>query len=210
MEKHLMEAVELSPIRPDAFVMSDEEKIEIISGHFRAIMETLGLDMSDDSLAGTPRRVAKMYVQEIFDGLNPQNRPAVKLFENRYGYSQMLVEKNIVVHSMCEHHFVPIVGVAHVAYYSTGKVVGLSKINRIVRHYAHRPQVQERLTEQIADSLCDALQTPHVAVVVDAKHYCVIMRGVEDVGSSTLTSAYRGDFLNPAVKAEFHRYLSGA
>ncbi len=209
MEKHLMEAVELSPIRPDAFELSDEEKIEIIARHFRAIMETLGLDLNDDSLSGTPRRVAKMYVQEIFDGLNPQNRPAVKLFENRYGYSQMLVEKNIAVHSMCEHHFVPIVGVAHVAYYSTGKVVGLSKINRIVRHYSHRPQVQERLTEQIADALCDALQTPHVAVVVDAKHYCVIMRGVEDVNSSTVTAAYRGDFESPAVKAEFHRYLSG-
>jgi GTP cyclohydrolase I len=208
MDKFILEATELSPIRPDAFEMTDEEKIAVIAEHFHAIMETLGLDMTDDSLAGTPRRVAKMYVKEIFDGLNPKNRPVVKLFENRYGYSQMLVEKDITVHSMCEHHFVPIIGVAHVGYFSTGKVVGLSKINRIVRHYAHRPQVQERMTEQIADALSEALETPHVAVVVDAKHYCVIMRGVEDMSSSTVTAAYRGDFETPSVKAEFLRHIS--
>jgi GTP cyclohydrolase I len=208
MDKFILEATELSPIRPDAFEMTDEEKIAVIAEHFHAIMETLGLDMTDDSLAGTPRRVAKMYVKEIFDGLNPKNRPVVKLFENRYGYSQMLVEKDITVHSMCEHHFVPIIGVAHVGYFSTGKVVGLSKINRIVRHYAHRPQVQERMTEQIADALSEALETPHVAVVVDAKHYCVIMRGVEDMSSSTVSAAYRGDFETPSVKAEFLRHIS--
>ncbi|MCS7086494.1 MAG: GTP cyclohydrolase I FolE [Bacteroidia bacterium] len=209
MEQYLIETVDGTPLRPDAFALSDEEKIEIIAEHFRAIMETLGLDLNDDSLAATPRRVAKMYVKELFDGLDPKNKPVVTLFENRYGYAQMLVEKDIVVHSMCEHHFVPIVGKAHVGYFSTGKVVGLSKINRLVRYYCHRPQVQERLTEQIADALCEALQTPHVGVVVDAKHYCVVMRGVEDVNSRTVTAAYRGDFENPAVKSEFHRLIAG-
>jgi len=197
-----------TPIRSDAFLMSDTEKIERITDHFRQIMETLGLDLTDDSLSGTPYRVAKMYVEEIFSGLNPDNKPKVALFENKYQYNQMLVEKNITLQSMCEHHFVPIIGLAHVAYISSGKVIGLSKINRIVRYFAKRPQVQERLTMEIADYLCEVLQTDNVAVVIDAKHYCVSMRGVEDTSSSTLTAEYRGKFSEESVRNEFLQYIT--
>jgi GTP cyclohydrolase I len=199
-----------TPIRSDAFLMSDSEKIDLIADNFRQIMETLGLDLTDDSLAGTPYRVAKMYVEEIFSGLNPENKPKVALFENKYQYNQMLVEKNITLQSMCEHHFVPIIGVAHVAYISSGKVIGLSKINRIVRYFAKRPQVQERLTIEIADYLCEVLQTDNVAVVIDAKHYCVSMRGVEDTSSSTLTAEYRGKFSEESVRKEFLQYITKA
>ncbi|GAB4343203.1 MAG: GTP cyclohydrolase I FolE [Flammeovirgaceae bacterium] len=197
-----------TPMRADAFEMSDEEKIAKISFHFRQIMETMGLDLNDDSLKGTPHRVAKMYVKEIFSGLNPKNRPSVKLFDNKYQYGEMLVEKDIQFFSNCEHHFVPIIGKAHVAYISSGKVIGLSKINRIVQYYAKRPQVQERLTVQIAEDLKKTLQTEDIAIVLDAKHFCVSMRGVEDVSSSTITSYYSGKFLEESTKNEFLKYLN--
>lgn len=196
-----------TPLRADAFDMSDEEKMEKIAGHFGQIMDILGLDRSDDSLRGTPARVAKMYVKEIFSGLNPANFPDIKLFDNKYKYKEMLVEKNIVFYSNCEHHFVPIIGKAHVAYISSGKVIGLSKINRIVQHFAKRPQVQERLTVQIASSLCDVLETEDVAVVIDATHLCVSSRGVKDVNSSTVTSSFLGAFQTEAKKNEFLRYI---
>ena len=183
-----------TPIRSDAFDISNNEKKEIIAEHFRAIMETLGLDLDDDSLMGTPYRVAKMYVEEIFHGLDPNNKPKIALFENKYQYNEMLVEKNITFYSNCEHHFVPIIGKAHIAYISSGKVIGLSKINRIVDYFARRPQVQERLTNQIGNELKDILGTEDVAVVIDAKHMCVSSRGIKDHTSSTVTEMYGGDF----------------
>ena len=197
-----------TPLRDDAFDLSDEEKIQTITYHFREIMNTLGLDLTDDSLNGTPRRVAKMYVQEIFRGLDPKNKPATALFENKYRYGQMLVEKNITLYSNCEHHFVPIIGKAHVAYISSGKVIGLSKLNRIVQYYAQRPQVQERLTMQIANELKSVLETEDIAVVIDAVHLCVSSRGIKDVNSSTVTAEYSGVFLENARKEEFLRYLN--
>lgn len=196
-----------TPIREDAFDLSDEEKIKIISRHFKEIMHTLGLDLFDDSLKGTPHRVAKMFVKEIFRGLDPKNKPCAALFENKYSYNQMLVEKDIAVYSNCEHHFVPIIGKAHVAYISSGKVIGLSKINRIVRYYAQRPQVQERLTVQIANELKSVLQTENVAVVIDAVHLCVSSRGIKDISSSTLTADYSGVFLEWERRDEFLRYI---
>jgi GTP cyclohydrolase I len=197
-----------TPMRPDAFVLSDEEKIIKIQKHFTAIMETLGLDLTDDSLSQTPKRVAKMYVKDIFSGLNPANKPSVTLFENKYGYSQMLVEKNISLYSMCEHHFVPIIGKAHVAYMANGKVIGLSKIHRMVKYYAKRPQVQERLTKQIAEALKSTLGIEDVAVAIDARHMCVECRGVEDVTSSTITSSLSGEFLNQSTRSEFLRFIN--
>ncbi len=183
---------------------SDEEtKVRLIAEHFRDIMLLLGLDLSDDSLAGTPARVAKMYVKEIFSGLNPANAPDLTLFDNHYQYKEMLVEKNITVYSYCEHHLIPIIGKAHVAYYSTGKIIGLSKINRIVHYYSRRPQVQEKLTEQIGAALKKALQTEDVAVMIDAVHLCVASRGVGDVNSSTLTSHYSGKFRTEKFRNEF-------
>ena len=196
-----------TPLRSDAFDLSDEEKIKRISGYFREIMTTLGLDLSDDSLNGTPGRVAKMYVKEIFSGLNPKNKPDIALFDNKYRYSQMLVEKNITLYSNCEHHFVPIIGKAHIAYISSGKVIGLSKLNRIVQYYAQRPQVQERLTLQIANELKAVLNTEDVAVVIDAVHLCVSSRGIKDVSSSTITAEYSGMFLDTVRKNEFLNYL---
>ena len=205
-DEHVSTSIE-TPLRPDAFQMSDEEKIEKIASHFAEIMDTLGLDRNDDSLSGTPRRVAKMYVKEIFSGLNPENFPDIKLFDNKYNYNQMLVEKNIVFYSNCEHHFVPIIGKAHVAYISSGKVIGLSKINRIVQHFAKRPQVQERLTMQISNAMKRALETEDVAVLIDATHLCVSSRGVKDVNSSTVTSHFTGQFANEEKKNEFLKYL---
>jgi GTP cyclohydrolase I len=196
-----------TPLRKDAFDIDDDEKIKIISRHFREIMHTLGLDLTDDSLKGTPGRVAKMFVKELFSGLNPQNKPNISLFENKYQYNQILVEKNITFYSNCEHHFVPIVGKAHVGYFSTGKVIGLSKINRIVQYYARRPQVQERLTVQIANELESVLQTKNVAVVVDAVHLCVSSRGVQDSNSSTITAEYRGVFNQEDTKREFLTFI---
>jgi GTP cyclohydrolase I len=187
----------------DTLEIDDETKIRLISDHFKQIMTILGLDLSDDSLKGTPHRVAKMYVKEIFSGLNPKNEPKITLFENKYNYNEMLIEKNITVYSSCEHHFVPIIGKAHVAYYPNGKVIGLSKINRLVQYYCKRPQVQERLTEQIAQALKTALQTENVAVVIDAAHLCVSSRGVGDVNSTTLTSHYSGKFKFEETRKEF-------
>jgi GTP cyclohydrolase I len=205
-ENHIGTSVE-TPLREDAFALSDKEKMKKISQHFRVIMETLGLDLNDDSLSGTPDRVAKMYVKEIFSGLNPANKPALALFENKYQYNQMLVEKNITLFSNCEHHFVPIIGKAHVAYISSGKVIGLSKLNRIVQYFAQRPQVQERLTMQIANELKEALGTEDVAVVIDASHLCVSSRGIKDTTSSTVTAEYSGKFLEVATRNEFLKYI---
>ncbi len=196
-----------TPIRPDAFDLSDDEKVAIIEKHFEGILETLGMDLSDDSLKRTPHRVAKMYVKEIFSGLHPANKPQVTLFENKYRYSQMLVEKDIAVYSMCEHHLVPIYGKAHVAYISNGEVIGLSKINRIVKYFSKRPQVQERLTRQIAQELKETLKTEDVAVVIDAAHMCVAARGVEDVNSATVTADLGGQFKKEATRLEFLRYI---
>jgi GTP cyclohydrolase IA len=195
------------PVKQSKILNDEEQKIKLISDHFRQIMIVLGLDLNDDSLKDTPQRVAKMYVRESFSGLDPANEPAVTLFENKYAYDQMLVEKNITVYSCCEHHFVPIIGKAHVAYYSSGKVIGLSKINRIVQYYSKRPQVQERLTQQIAEALKKALQTDHVAVVIDATHLCVASRGIEDVNSSTITCHYSGRFQNDELRKEFLSFL---
>jgi len=196
-----------TPMKAGAFDLTDDEKIAIIEKHFAAIMDTLGLDLTDDSLRGTPKRVAKMYVQEIFSGLNPANRPAVTLFENKYKYNQMLVEKNITFYSNCEHHFVPIYGKAHVAYISSGKVIGLSKLNRFVQYFAKRPQVQERLSMQIGRELQKILKTEDVAVVIDALHLCVSSRGVNDTSASTVTAFYGGKFKDETTKQEFLRYL---
>ncbi len=206
-DDHISTSAE-TPLRPDAFEIDDDLKIELIAKHFREIMHILGLDLTDDSLKGTPERVAKMYIREIFSGLNPRNKPEVALFENKYQYNQMLVEKNIQFYSNCEHHFVPIIGKAHVAYISSGQVVGLSKINRIVQHYARRPQVQERMTIQIAQELRQALQTEDVAVVIDAQHLCVASRGIQDITSATTTSEFTGKFNDPKVREEFFRYIS--
>ena len=205
-DDHLYSSIE-TPMRADAFAMEDDTKIELIEKHFRHIMEIMGLDLTDDSLKGTPKRVAKMYIKEIFSGLDPKNKPDIALFDNKYKYDQMLVEKDITVFSNCEHHFVPIYGKAHVAYISSGKVIGLSKLNRIVEYFSKRPQVQERLTVQIANELKDALQTEDIAVVIDAKHMCVQSRGVRDSASSTITAYYGGKFENEATKKEFLSYL---
>ncbi|MEO1448067.1 MAG: GTP cyclohydrolase I FolE [Bacteroidota bacterium] len=203
---HLATSVE-TPLRDDAFELDDETKIELIADKFRDIMEIMGLDLTDDSLAGTPHRVAKMYIKEIFSGLNPANKPEVRMFDNKYAYEEMLVERDITFYSNCEHHFVPIIGKAHVAYISSGKVVGLSKLNRIVQYYARRPQVQERMTRQIAEELKQALGTDNVAVVIVADHLCVSSRGVKDVHSDTITADYSGKFNDPDVRSEFLKYL---
>lgn len=205
-DEHIATSEE-TPLKESTLHLSDEEKIAKIAWHFEEIMDTLGLDLKDDSLRGTPMRVAKMFVQEIFSGLNPESKPAVTLFENKYRYNQMLVEKDIKVHSYCEHHFVPILGKAHVAYISSGEVIGLSKINRIVDYYSRRPQVQERLTEQIAAELKEVLKTDDVAVVIEADHMCVVMRGVQDHGSSTTTSSFHGKFREKDIKDEFLTYV---
>ena len=197
-----------TPLRDDAFEMDDETKIKKISKHFEAIMETLGLDLSDDSLRGTPDRVAKMYVKEIFSGLDPSNKPSITLFDNKYQYDEMLVEKDITFYSNCEHHFVPIYGKAHVGYFSSGKVIGLSKINRIVQYYAKRPQVQERLTVQIANAMKDALKTQDVAVVIDATHLCVSSRGVGDTSSTTGTAHFSGKFTAQRTRQEFLDFIN--
>ncbi len=205
-DNHIGTSVD-TPMREDAFDISDDEKMSIIEDKFRDIMETMGLDLTDDSLRGTPHRVAKMFIKEIFYGLNPANKPKISVFENKFKYNEMLVEKNINMNSTCEHHFLPIVGKAHVAYISNGEVIGLSKINRIVDYYARRPQVQERLTVQIANELKAILKTEDVAIVIDAKHMCVSSRGIQDESSSTVTAEYSGKFKDKAVRDEFLRYL---
>ncbi len=196
-----------TPIKPDAFKISKEEKKEKISILFEEIMEVMGLDLGDDSLQGTPSRVARMYIDEIFSGLNPANKPEITLFDNNYRYNQMLVEKNITFYSTCEHHFVPFTGKAHVAYISSGKVIGLSKLNRIVQYFAKRPQVQERLTNQIAEELKSVLKTENIAVIIDAKHLCVSSRGIRDETSSTVTSYFGGKFNKQAKIAELQNTL---
>lgn len=183
-----------TPMKKDAFKLSDEEKKQKIEVLFSKIMDVIGLDLTDDSLKGTPKRVAKMYIDEIFSGVNPKNKPKVALFDNKYQYNQMLVEKNITFYSNCEHHFVPIIGKAHIAYISSGRVIGLSKINRIVQYFAKRPQVQERLTNQIAEELKIILNTEDIAVIIDAKHLCVSSRGIKDDTSTTVTSYFGGKF----------------
>ena len=205
-DDHLFTGLE-TPMKPDAFLISDEEKKEKIAVLFKEIMDVIGLDLTDDSLKGTPKRVAKMYIEEIFSGLNPNNKPKIALFDNKYQYNQMLVEKNITFYSNCEHHFVPIIGKAHIAYISSGKVIGLSKLNRIVQYYAKRPQVQERLTNQIAEDLKNALQTENIAVIIDAKHLCVSSRGIKDDTSATVTSYYGGEFNTPSKINELLNYL---
>ncbi|NCO62546.1 MAG: GTP cyclohydrolase I FolE [Flavobacteriales bacterium] len=206
-DDHLFTGLE-TPMRADAFKLSDEEKKEKIALLFEEIMHVMGLDLTDDSLKGTPKRVAKMYIDEIFSGLNPQNKPKVALFDNKYQYNQMLVEKNISFYSNCEHHFVPIIGKAHIAYISSGKVIGLSKLNRIVQYYAKRPQVQERLTNQIAEELKNILDTEDVAVIIDAKHLCVSSRGIQDDTSATVTAYYSGAFNQAQKIAELQNYLN--
>ena len=197
-----------TPMREDAFDKSDSEKVALIQKNVKEIMDTLGLDLTDDSLKGTPLRVAKMYVNEIFGGLNPKYKPKASTFQNKYKYGEMLVEKDITLYSTCEHHLLPIVGKAHVGYISNGTVVGLSKMNRIVDFYAKRPQVQERLTMQIVKELQDVLGTEDVACVIDAKHLCVNSRGIRDVSSSTVTSEYGGQFKNPEARRDFLDYIN--
>lgn len=196
-----------TPLRENAFDLSDEEKIDVIRDNVKNIMHTLGLDLNDDSLKGTPLRVAKMYVNEVFSGLHPKRKPKASTFQNKYKYGEMLVEKNITVYSTCEHHLLPIVGKAHVGYISNGTVVGLSKMNRIVDYYAKRPQVQERMTMQIVQELQNVLGTEDVACVVDAKHLCVNSRGIRDIESSTVTSEFGGAFKEKEVRREFLDYI---
>ena len=196
-----------NPIKKDAFVLSDEQKIASIKNDVQNILNTLGMDLNDDSLQGTPNRVAKMFVKELFSGLNPNKKPSASTFENNYKYGEMLVEKNIILYSTCEHHLLPIIGRAHVAYISSGRVIGLSKMNRIVDYYAKRPQVQERLTMQIVQELQIALGTQDVACVIDAKHLCVNSRGIKDIESSTVTSEFGGKFKDEKTKREFLDYI---
>jgi GTP cyclohydrolase I len=196
-----------NPIREDAFALSDEQKMESIKQDVQNILNTLGMDLTDDSLKGTPNRVAKMFVKELFGGLNPNKKPSASTFENNYKYGEMLVEKNITLYSTCEHHLLPIIGRAHVAYISSGRVIGLSKMNRIVDYYAKRPQVQERLTMQIVQELQIALGTQDVACVIDAKHLCVNSRGIKDIESSTVTSEFGGKFKDEKTRREFLDYI---
>ena len=192
-DSHILTILE-TPILENAFELSDEEKIERIEEHFRQIMLILGLDLSDDSLKGTPFRVAKMYVKELCSGLNPDKKPKASLFDNKYQYEKMLIEKNITFYSNCEHHFLPIIGKAHIGYISSGKVIGLSKIHRIVNYFSKRPQVQERMTVQIFNELKSVLNTDDIALLIDADHLCVSSRGIKDITSSTVTVEAGGKF----------------
>ncbi|MDB9732770.1 GTP cyclohydrolase I FolE [Polaribacter sp.] len=205
-ENHVATSAE-NPIRLDAFDISDEEKIVKIEKSVKDILQTLGMDLTDDSIQGTPKRVAKAFINEMFMGLNPKNKPKASTFDNNYNYGEMLVEKNIVLYSTCEHHLLPIIGRAHVAYISDGKVIGLSKMNRIVEYFSKRPQVQERLTMQIVQAMQEALGTQDVACVIDAKHLCVNSRGIKDIESSTVTSEFGGKFKVKETKKEFLQYL---
>ncbi len=206
-DNHQMTSVD-TPLREDAFVKTDDQKVEAIAKHFKQIMLELGLDLTDDSLNGTPYRVAKMYVQEIFGGLNPKNKPKISVFDNSYGYSKMLIEGNIHFNSTCEHHFLPIVGRAHLAYISSGKVIGLSKLNRIVDYFAKRPQVQERLTKQIYAELESVLKTKDIIVVLEASHLCVSSRGIKDITSYTTTMEYGGAFNDNDIRNNFFSLLN--
>lgn len=206
-DNHISTSTE-TPLRKDAFEKTDAQKIKAIEYYFAQILEELGLDLTDDSLSGTPYRVAKMYVKELFYGLDPKNKPKISLFDNKYGYGKMLVEKNISLDSLCEHHFLPINGYAHVAYIPKDKVIGLSKINRVVDYYAHRPQVQERLSLQILNELKETLQTEDVMVMISAKHLCVSQRGIKDKDSSTTTLEYSGRFNEKSYRDEFFKCIS--
>ena len=205
-ENHISTSAE-TPMRKDAFELTDQEKMQRIERNVTDTLHTLGLDLTDDSLQGTPRRVAKLLVQEIFEGLHPDKRPRMSTFENKFKYGEMLIEKNIGVYSTCEHHLLPIIGRAHIGYISSGRIIGLSKLNRIVNYYAKRPQVQERLTKQIVQDLQKVLKTKDVACVIDAKHMCVITRGIKDINSNTITSEYGGKFKDALVKREFLDYI---
>ena len=206
-DNHISTSTE-TPLRKDAFEKTDAQKIKAIEYYFAQILEELGLDLTDDSLSGTPYRVAKMYVKELFYGLDPKNKPKISLFDNKYGYGKMLVEKNISLDSLCEHHFLPINGYAHVAYIPKDKVIGLSKINRVVDYYAHRPQVQERLSLQILNELKETLKTEDVMVMISAKHLCVSQRGIKDKESSTTTLEYSGRFNEKSYRDEFFKCIS--
>jgi GTP cyclohydrolase I len=208
VHEHLVKMGVETPTIPNKLIRTD--KIHIIEGHFKSIMETMGLDLSDDSLMDTPKRVAKMYVNEIFWGLDYEAFPKCTAVDNKMKYNEMVCERNINVQSNCEHHFVVIDGLATVAYVPNQKVLGLSKINRIVEYFSKRPQIQERLTEQIFHALQYILETEDVAVMIDAQHYCVKSRGVEDTGSSTVTSKLGGGFKSdPAARAEFYQLARG-
>ena len=208
VHEHLVKMGVETPTIPNKLIRTD--KIHIIEGHFKSIMETMGLDLSDDSLMDTPKRVAKMYVNEIFWGLDYDAFPKCTAVDNKMKYNEMVCERNINVQSNCEHHFVVIDGLATVAYVPNQKVLGLSKINRIVEYFSKRPQIQERLTEQVFHALQYILETEDVAVMIDAKHYCVSARGVEDTGSSTVTSKLGGGFKSdPAARAEFYQLARG-
>ena len=206
-DNHQMTSAE-TPLRPDAFYKSDEEKMSVIEKHFQAIMQEMGLDMTDDSLQGTPHRVSKMFIKEIFSGLNPENKPKISVFDNSYNYDKMLVEANISFNSTCEHHFLPIIGKAHIGYVSSGKVIGLSKLNRIVDYYSRRPQVQERLIMQIFNDLKEILDTPDVIVVMEAKHLFVSSRGIKDESSYTSTIQYDGIFNEKENRNDFFSMLN--
>lgn len=192
-----------NPIRKDAFELNDNEKINLIKNHFKEIMHILGLDLTDESIKNTPLRVAKMYVEEIFSGINPENKPKITLFENNFLYNEMLIEKDITLYSYCEHHFVPIIGKVHIAYISNGNVIGLSKINRLIQFYAKRPQIQERLTNQIATGLKDAVKSNDIAVIIDAAHLCVASRGIKDTNTTTITTHFSGKFKEESIKNQF-------
>ena len=207
VDDHISSSVLETPLRSDAFKIDDDLKIELIEKNFREIMHILGLDLNDESLKESPKRVAKMFVKEIFYGLDPKNKPVAKVFDNKFKYGHMLVEKNITLNSSCEHHFLPIIGKAHVAYISSGKVIGLSKINRIVDYFSRRPQVQERLTMQIANELKKVLNTNDVAIIIEASHMCVSFRGIQDKSSTTVTSEYSGKFKEDKTKEEFLKYI---
>ena len=201
-DNHLLSSID-TPLRDDAFELTDEEKIEKIQIYFEKIMLTLGLDLNDDSLKGTPYRVAKMYVKEMCSGLNPASKPKVSLFDNKYEYNKMIIEKNINFYSNCEHHFLPIIGKAHIGYISSGQVIGLSKMHRIVNHFAKRPQVQERMTVQIFNELKNTLQTDDIGLLIDADHLCVASRGIQDITSSTITFQSSGQFKNDQKWSDF-------
>lgn len=207
MNNELNESITDTLLRGDAFELTDNEKIDKIEYYFAEIMHTLGLNLYDDSLSGTPKRVARMFVKETFSGLNPNNKPEISLFENKYGYKKMLVEKNITLYSNCEHHFVPIIGKVHIAYIPDKQVIGLSKINRLVQYYAKRPQVQERLTNQISEALKEVLQHNDVAVLIEADHLCVASRGINDTNSQTLTGSYSGQFESDSIRQEFLSHI---
>lgn len=202
IEDHFLSSID-TPLHKDAFKIDDQLKLELVEKNFREIMHVLGLDLNDESLKDTPKRVAKMFVKEIFSGLNPENKPQPTLFENKFNFCEMLVQRNVSIYSYCEHHFVPIIGKAHIAYFPNKYIIGLSKLNRIAQYFAKRPQVQERLTIQIAAELKEVLQTEDVAVVIEAEHLCVASRGVNDISSSTVTSSYHGRFLIEETRREF-------